>query len=118
MRAKERDNAHAMEKNAPVISEPGQINTLLALPRGRSTSGAEFWDEIREADTQMKLTEANVTPGSCGSLQPLPYGPEKMWYNTYVYVNAKEKVGAPEEFQERFYEAPRTRAEEHQLRMQ
>jgi len=117
MYSKERDSAHQLELKQPMVAEPGQINTLLNLPRGRTQGGAEFWDEVRNADTQMNLTEANVTPGSCGSLQPLPYGPEKMWYNTYVYVQAAEKMSAPVEFQERFYEAPRSKREEHELRM-
>lgn len=114
----ERDRTHHLEEKNPMVAEPGKINTLLNLPRGRTQSGAESWDEIRHADTQMMTTEANVTPGACGSLQPLPYGPDKMWYNTYVYVNAEDKSVVPREYLERYYEKPRTREEEHDLRMQ
>jgi len=70
----------------PLAPEPGVLRTIVRLPKGKYPGSRDFWDNIPAHTASFGWTEANVTPGPTGSLQPVPQVKEKQWYNTYVYV--------------------------------
>lgn len=70
----------------PMTPEPGVLRTIVKLPRGKYPGSHDFWDNIPAHTASFGWTEANVTPGPTGSLQPVPHVQEKQWYNTYLYV--------------------------------
>lgn len=70
----------------PLAPDPGVIRTIVKLPKGKWPGSQDFWDNIPSHTAAFGWTEANVTPGPTGSLQPVPQVFEKQWYNTYLYV--------------------------------
>lgn len=77
--------AQSGDHNA-LAPDPGVMRTIVKLPRGKYPGSHDFWDNIPAHTATFGWTEANVTPGPTGSLQPVPQVQSKNWYNTYVYV--------------------------------
>lgn len=92
-------------RDMPLAPEPGLIRTIVKLPKGKWHGSPEFWDNVRAHQASFAWTEANVTPGPTGSLQPVPFVQQKEWYNTYIYV-PEQRPCLERHYMERFIQGP------------